>query len=85
MEEGFQVDKMMVFNDSQAAIDGLIGGGVGRLKHISIRALCLQESIRAETIILKKMRGEENVAGVLAKHLGEENLVSLCWLACQSR
>ncbi len=40
-EQGMAVQKLMICSDSQAAIDGLIRGGVGRLKHIAIRALFL--------------------------------------------
>jgi hypothetical protein len=71
------VDRVVVHSDSQAALDGLVRGGVGRLKHIGIKSLFLQELVKNKTVSLRKIKGDVNVADILTKHVPEKVLTTL--------
>ncbi len=46
VEQGTRVDRVVGHSDSQAALDGLVRGGVGRLKHIGIKFYFYRNSSR---------------------------------------
>ena len=60
---------LTLFSDSQAAIDSLKRGGVGRIKHVALRVLFLSSLIKNKLIEVKKVAGEVNVSDILTKHV----------------
>jgi hypothetical protein len=77
VEQGIRVDRVVVHSDSHAALDGLVRGGVGRLKHIGTKSLFLQELVKNKTVSLRKIKGDVNVADILTKHVPEKVLTTL--------
>jgi hypothetical protein len=77
VEQGFSPHKLVICSNSQAALDGLVRGEVGRLKHVSIAALYLEELVKRKHVVLKKVDDVENPAHVLTKSLREKVLVGL--------
>ena len=58
-----------VWTDSTATM-GICGRqGVGKLRHIETQCLWIQHRVRDGTIELVKVRGEDNPADLLTKHL----------------
>ena len=48
---------------------------MGKLRHIDTQALWIQEKVRTRQIILKKVKGDVNLADLLTKHLGSKDKV----------
>jgi ribonuclease HI len=68
-ELGYGSKSCTVYSDSQAALDALRRGGVGRIKHVSIRVLFLSSLVKNGTIAIRKVPGEKNVSDLLTKHV----------------
>ena len=58
-----------VWTDSSAAVGICSRQGLGKLRHIDTQALWIQEKVRTKQILLKKVRGELNPAGLLTKYI----------------
>jgi hypothetical protein len=56
--------------DSSAAIGICRRAGIGRVRHLAVGQLWIQELVRDEVVDLYKVRGEENPADLLTKPLG---------------
>ena len=61
--------------DSAAAIGICNRSGIGRVRHLAVGQLWIQERIRDGTLALSKVKGEENPADVCTKHLGSKALL----------
>ncbi len=67
-----------VWTDSSAAIGICSRQGLGKLRHLDIHTLWVQQAIRAQKIVLCKVDGETNPADLLTKHsLTRERLIEL--------
>jgi len=64
-------------SDSQAALDALHRGGVNKMKHIAIRSLFLSSLVKSGVVVVKKVKGEDNVADILTKHVPSTILMKL--------
>ena len=62
--------KLRVWVDSTAAKSIASRVGVGKVRHLEVRYLWVQEKLRAKEFTLKKIRGDRNPADVLTKPLG---------------
>ena len=60
--------------DSSAAIGVASRNGLGKLRHLDVHLLWLQQHIRNRTVTLIKVEGPKNVADVLTKHVKREVL-----------
>ena len=60
--------------DSSAAIAIAKRRGSGKLRHINIASLWIQERIEQKELIVKKVSGLANPADMMTKHLGREKL-----------
>ena len=70
--------------DSSAAI-GMIDRS-GRLRHIKIGHLWIQERAEEGEIQVRKVRGDANVADLMTKHLNEANVCKyMAMLGCEFR
>ena len=51
--------------------------GLGKMRHMEVKFLCLQEAVKAKRIFLKKVAGCQNPADVLTKPQGISDSASL--------
>ena len=72
--------------DAQAAIGICRRSGIGRVRHLAVGQLWIQERIREKTISLEKVAGESNPADAATKHLCADRL-RRCYaaLGCETR
>ena len=72
--------------DAQAAIGICRRSGIGRVRHLAVGQLWIQERIREKTIALEKVAGESKPADAATKHLCAESLRK-CYaaLGCETR
>merc|ERR1712122_122004 len=78
---GLPVD-VHVYADSAAAIGICRRSGIGRVRHLAVGQLWVQERIRAGEVKLFKIPGGENPADMLTKHvpreLADRHMQSMC-------
>ena len=48
--------------------------GAGKIRHLDIRELCIQERVARGDIMIEKVRGEDNVADGLTKHVDKQKM-----------
>jgi hypothetical protein len=72
---GWEAD-VVVHVDSTAAKAIASRVGLGRVRHLEVRFLWLQQAVRRGRIVLKKVHGEVNPADALTKPLGFEDMVN---------
>ena len=72
--------------DAQAAIGICRRSGIGRVRHLAVGQLWIQEQIREKAISLEKVAGEYNPADAATKHLSADQL-RRCYtaLGCETR
>ena len=58
---------LQIFSDSSSARAFSARRGLGKVRHIQTRYLWLQERVALGHLIVKKVRGDDNVADVLTK------------------
>ena len=49
--------------------------GVGRVRHIEVHQLWVQEKVSKGEIVINKVRGEDNIADILTKFVDREKLI----------
>jgi hypothetical protein len=64
--------KVRVHADSAAAIGICKRSGIGRVRHLAVGQLWIQEKVRSGEITLLKVLGTENPADLLTKHLARD-------------
>ena len=69
--------KIRVLVDSPAAKSIASRTGLGKLRHLEIKVLWLQECVRRGKVVLSKVRGDINPADVLTKPKSLEDMRSL--------
>jgi hypothetical protein len=60
-----------VWVDSSAAIGTMTRRGNGKLRHVRVGTLWIQERIEDGDLTVKKVRGEDNPADLCTKHANE--------------
>ena len=76
-----------VHTDAEAAKGIASRTGLGRLRHISVHYLWVQERVKNGDISLKKVKGTSNPADLLTKHLDANKIktyMSTIHLQCQA-
>ena len=67
-----------VWTDSSAALGICSRQGLGKLRHLDIHTLWVQQAVRSKRLVMKKVSGEENPADLLTKHsLSQKRLSKL--------
>ncbi|CAE7333376.1 RE1 [Symbiodinium microadriaticum] len=66
---GMSIDVPRLFCDSSAAIQVARRLGVGKMRHIDLGHLYIQELVREKRVIVQKIKGTENPSNALTKHL----------------
>jgi hypothetical protein len=69
---------LTLFTDSASAAAVSVKRGLGRLKHMNIRQLWLQDAVRNKELEVKHMSGDDNVSDMFTKALGAPRLCALC-------
>jgi hypothetical protein len=81
---GFEV-QVRVYADSSAAIGICKRSGIGRVRHLAVGQLWVQEKFRSGEITLCKVLGTENPADLLTKHVPRDTADHLLWRIFVSR
>ena len=66
---GFVDVPIHIYGDSSAALGAINREGAGKMKHIHVRQLWLQQMLREKRLKVFKISTEENVADLMTKHL----------------
>ena len=67
--------RIRVHADSSATIGICRRSGIGRVRHLAVGQLWVQERLKVGDFALHKVAGEMNPAGLLTKHVPREGLV----------
>ena len=67
--------KIMVKTDSEAARSFTNRRGLGRMRHIEVRELWLQEEVRKDKIQVARVKGTDNPADLMTKFLTKREVV----------
>ena len=60
--------------DASAALGIANRGGMGKVRHVEVSQLWMQQKVRNKEIKVVKVKGEENLADALTKYVGKEVL-----------
>ncbi|CAE7502814.1 RE1 [Symbiodinium sp. CCMP2456] len=66
---GMSIDVPRLFCDSSAAIQVARRLGVGKMRHVDLGHLYIQELVKEKRVIVQKIKGTENPSNALTKHL----------------
>ena len=69
--------------DSSAALAVLKRQGAGKLRHINVSLLCVQEQEKLKKLVYEKVPGQDNPAHLFAKGVGSEKLQQFAWASGQ--
>ncbi len=67
-----------VFVDSSAAVGVVHRKGNGKLRHVKVGMLWIQEKVEDGEMEVLKVKGDENPADLMTKHLPVKNSSSIC-------
>jgi len=74
--------KIRLLVDSSAAKSIASRTGLGKLRHLGIKFLWLQEAVRRKKVVLSKVRGDINPADVLTKPKSLDDMKQLLNCSC---
>ena len=74
-----------LFVDSNAAIGVVHRKGNGKLRHVKVGSLWIQERVEEKEVEVRKVRGESNPADLLTKNVNQEKVERFCGLTNQER
>ena len=60
--------------DASAAIGIMQRKGLGKLRHLDTQALWVQDAVRQRRVMVEKVKGTENPADLMTKHLDGQNM-----------
>ena len=61
-----------VHTDASAAIGIVRRAGIGKLRHLNVRYLWVQDQVKSERLGLKKVAGADNPADIATKHVNAD-------------
>ena len=68
------VEADIEINTDASAAKGIASRkGVGRVRHIEVHQLWVQEKVSSGEIVINKVRGEDNIADILTKFVGRKD------------
>ena len=70
---GVQV-KLKIMTDSSSAKSMVSRRGVGRVRHLDVKDLWIQERVAKGDFVMRKVPGERNLADPLTKNVSRENM-----------
>ena len=75
--KGRRIDSPLhVYSDATAAIGIARRKGLGKIRHLDVTDLWIQDRIRSKAITLDKVLGTENMADVLTKYVDKKVMES---------
>ena len=74
-EIGYERLPITIFTDSSAALGTINREGAGRLKHIEVKCLWLQQALRRKLFDIQKVNTYDNPADLLTKHLPIKTMI----------
>ena len=79
-EGGFapRLRMIRIWTDSSVAKSFVATRGLGRMRHLEVKLLFLQECVQRGRLSVGKVHGATNVADVLTKYLSLDRLSALC-------
>ena len=77
-ELGKEVNPICLYSDSSSAVALTFRRGMGRLRHLAIKQLWLQEETKAGRVSIFRVTSEDNVADVFTKPLLRPRFLKLC-------
>ena len=81
--------RLRVSTDASAAKGIASRRGLGKVRHIDVAQLWVQEQVLSGSIELKKIKGEENQADALTKHVDQaklsKHMIDTCQIIEQGR
>ncbi len=69
---------VQVFTDSSVAKSFVATRGLGKMRHLEVKLLWLQECVQKGRLLVGKVSGRSNVADALTKYQGVDRLCELC-------
>ena len=73
-----ELSMLRVFTDSSVAKSFVATRGLGRMRHLEVKLLWLQESVQKGRLKVGKVKGTANIADALTKYHSAQMLVELC-------
>ena len=73
-----RLQMLRVFTDSSAAKSFVATRGLGKMRHLEVKLLWLQEAVQKGRLLVRKVRGATNVADALTKYHHVGRLEELC-------
>ena len=70
-----EVERLVVRTDSEAARSFVSRRGLGRMRHIEVRELWLQEEVRKGGVEVGRVAGEDNPADLMTKYHGSKEVI----------
>ena len=67
-----------IYTDSSAAMGMIARKGIGRVRHIEVGELWIQDAVKAKLLTVNKVKGEDNPAYILTKHVEHVKTQSRC-------
>ena len=78
MAKDFGMDiRSSIYVDATAAIGIAERKGLGKVRHLDTQALWIQDAVRSRRVLLEKVKGTENPADMMTKHLDQRHLDEL--------
>ena len=74
-----QAVKTTFFTDASAAIGIVRRSGFGKLRHLNVRYLWLQDQVREGMVSLTKVKGTENPADIMTKNVNHQSAEKKTW------
>ena len=64
--------KIKIYTDATAAIGICRRRGLGKVRHLAVADLWIQDKMRSKDFVLQKVLGKDNPADLLTKHLDDQ-------------
>ena len=74
-ELGVNLELVVIWTDSSAAKAHVSTRGLGRMRHLEVKDLWMQELVRDGRLRVAKIRGDRNPADVLTKYLDRATII----------
>ena len=75
MLRDFGVEVAIKVNTDASAAKGIANRkGLGKVRHIEVNQLWIQDRISKGDLVIGKVNGKENLADILTKHVGAEDI-----------
>ena len=67
-----------LYTDSSAAMGMVARNGMGKVRHIEVSELWIQDAVRNKVLTVNKVKGDDNPADILTKYIEQGNTHQHC-------